>query len=83
MSNFYFKPLPDESRTAHLKWFYEMANDLRTLTNLNLSVEELGTSMILQMMKADYAREVRRSLKVQAGPDNAKKAAFSLKGRVC
>ena len=79
MSNFYFKPLPDESRAAHLKWFYEMANDLRTLTKLNLSVEELGTCMILQMMKPAYAREVRSSLIVNAGPGNAKKAAFSLK----
>ena len=78
VSNFYFKPLPEDSRKAHLKWYYEMANDLRALTKLNLSVEELGTSMILQMMKADYANEVRSSLKVNAGPDNVGKAAFSL-----
>ena len=77
MSNFYFKPLPEESRVAHLKWFYEMENDLRALVKLNLSVEGLGTSMFLQMMEADYANEVRSSLKVNTGPGNADKAAFS------
>ena len=78
VSNFYFKPLPEGSREAHLKWFYEMANDLRALVKLNLSVEQLGTSMILQMMRADYANEVRSSLKVNAGRAGANKAAFSL-----
>merc|ERR1711891_56040 len=78
VSNFYFKPLPQDTRKDHLKWFYEMANDLRALVKLNLSVEQLGTSIILKMMKADYANEVRSSLKVKAGPDDAGKAAFSL-----
>ena len=78
VSNFYFKPLPQDTRKEHLKWYYEMANDLRALVKLNLSVEQLGTSMILQMMKADYANEVRGSLKVKAGPLDAGKAAFSL-----
>ena len=78
VSNFYFKPLPEASREAHIRWFYEMANDLRALVKLNLSVEELGTSMIIQMMKADYANEVRSSLKVNAGRAGANKAAFSL-----
>ena len=78
VSNFYFKPLPEGSREAHIKWFYEMANDLRALVKLNLSVEQLGTSMILQMMRADYANEVRSSLKVNAGKAGANKAAFSL-----
>ena len=73
----YFKPLPEESRVAHLKWFYEMTNALRALVKLNLSVEGLGTSMFLQMMEADYANEVRSSLKVNTGPGNADKAAFS------
>ena len=78
VSNFYFKPLPEGSREAHIKWFYEMSNDLRALVKLNLSVEQLGTSMILQMMRADYANEVRSSLKVNAGRKGADKAAFSL-----
>ena len=78
VSNFYFKTLPEGTREAHIKWFYEMANDLRALVKLNLSVEELGTSMIIQMMKADYANEVRSSLKVNAGRGGADKAAFSL-----
>ena len=55
-----------------------MANDLRALVKLNLSVEQLGTSMILQMMRAYYANEVRSSLKVNAGRKGADKAAFSL-----
>ena len=43
-----------------------------------MTVEEIGTNLILQMLPAKYAREVRSGLRVtHAG--NKKKAAFSIK----
>ena len=78
VSNFFFKPRPEDDQESVLHWFYDQIDNLRDVTNKNMTVEEIGTNLILQMLPAKYAREVRSGLRVtQAG--NKKKAAFSIK----
>ena len=75
--NFFFKPLPEGDQENILDWFYEQVDNLNSVISLGLSVEEIGTSLILQQFPEEYAKEVRQGLRVS---DAAKgKAAFSIK----
>ena len=77
-SNFFFKPRPEDDQESVLDWFHDQVDNLRNVTNLNMTVEEIGTNLILQTLPAKYAREVRSGLRV-AHAGNKKKAAFSIK----
>ena len=76
--NFFFKQRPEENQEAVLNWFHQQLDNLRNVISLNMSVEEIGTNLILQTLPNDYAREVRSGLRV-AHASNKKKAAFSIK----
>ena len=77
VKNFFFKPLPDGDQKDVLDWFYEQIDNLNSLNSLGLSVEEVGTSLIIQQFPEEYAKEVRNGLRVSQ--TNKSKAAFSLK----
>ena len=71
------KPLPEGDQDNILDWFYEQIDNLNSVMSLGLSVEEIGTSLILQQFPEEYAKEVRQGLRVS---DAAKaKAAFTIK----
>ena len=78
VSNFFFKPRPEDDQESVLDWFHDQVDNLRNVTNLNMTVEEIGTNLILQTLPDKYAREVRSGLRV-AHASNKKKAAFSIK----
>ena len=77
VKNFFFKPLPDGDQKDVLDWFYEQIDNLNSLNSLGLSVEEVGTSLIIQQFPEEYAKEVRNGLRVSQ--TNKNKAAFSIK----
>ena len=76
--NFFFKHRPEDNQESVLNWFHEQIDNLRNIINLKMSVEEIGTNLILQTLPDNYAREVRSGLRV-AHAGNKKKAAFSIK----
>ena len=75
--NFFFEHRPEDNQEAVLNWFYQQVDNLRSVINLNMTVEEIGTNLILQTLPNAYAREVRSGLRVAHA--NKKKAAFSIK----
>ena len=77
VKNFFFKPLPEGDQKDVLDWFYEQIDNLNSLISLGLSVEEVGTSLIIQQLPEEYAKEVRNGLRVSQ--TNKNKAAFSIK----
>ena len=77
VKNFFFKPLPEGDQKDVLDWFYEQIDNLNSLISLGLSVEEVGTSLIIQQLPEEYAKEVRNGLRVSQ--TNKSKAAFSIK----
>ena len=77
VKNFFFKQRPEDNQVAVLKWFHQQVENLRKLIKLNMSVEEIGTNLILQTLPNAYAREVRSGLRVAHA--DKKKAAFSIK----
>ena len=76
--NFFFKTRPEDNQESVLNWFHEQIDNLRSVIDLNMSVEEIGTNLILQTLPDNYAREVRSGLRV-AHAGNKKKAAFSIR----
>merc|ERR1711895_8715 len=77
VKNFFFKPLPEGDQKDVLDWFYEQIDNLNSLSSLGLSVEEVGTSLIIQQFPEEYAKEVRNGLRVPQ--TNKNKPAFSIK----
>ena len=76
--NFFYEHRPENNQEAVLNWFHQQLDHLRSVINLDMTVEEIGTNLILQTLPNDYAREVRSGLRV-ANANNKKKAAFSIK----
>jgi len=77
IKNFFSKPHPDSNQEEVLSWLYEQFDALTSVIDLKMTVEEIGTNILIQALPDEFGREVRNGLRAaQAGK---KKATFTIK----
>ena len=76
--DFFFRPPPQGDKQDSAEYIFQQKSNLDHLLSLNLTLEEIGVSTIIQSLPEDHAREIRQALRT-AHAGKPEKKHFDMK----